>query len=60
LELFRSQLEEVHRQAVGRLKLHMEEQFAMREMELQKNFASEVFILQQQHKEQVNTTMSVL
>jgi hypothetical protein len=55
LELFRSQLEEVHQQAVGRLKLHMEEQFAVREMELQKNFASEVSTLQQQHKEQVNT-----
>jgi hypothetical protein len=37
----------------------MEEQFAVREMELQKNFMSEVCTLQQQHKEQVNVAMSV-
>lgn len=57
LEVFRSQLEEVHQQAVGRLKRHVEEQFAMREMELQKSFASDVSTLQQQHKEQVNMTV---
>lgn len=60
LELFHSQLEEVHQQAVGRLKRHMEEQFTMREMELQKSFALEVSTLQQQHTEQVNTTVSLL
>lgn len=59
LELFRSQLEEVHQQAVGRLKHHVKEQFAMREMELQKSFALEVSTLQQQHTEQVNTTVSL-
>ncbi|XP_033609685.1 A-kinase anchor protein 9 isoform X6 [Cryptotermes secundus] len=53
LEMFRSKLEEVHQQAVTRLKLYMEEQFAVRETELQKNYASEVFTLQQQHKEQL-------
>jgi len=57
--LLRSELEEVHQQAVARLKLYMEEQFAVREMELQKNFMSEVCTLQQQHKEQVNVAMSV-
>jgi len=59
LELFRSQLEEVHQQAVGRLKRHVEEQFSVREMELQKSFALEVSTLQQQHMEQVNTTVSL-
>lgn len=59
LEMFRSKLEEVHQQAVTRLKLYMEEQFAVRETELQKNYASEVFTLQQQHKEQVHVAMSV-
>jgi hypothetical protein len=59
LELFRSQLEEVHQQAVGRLKRHVEEQFVMREMELQKSFALEVSTLHQQHMEQVNTTVSL-
>jgi hypothetical protein len=59
LEMFRSKLEEVHQQAVARLKIYMEEQFAVREMELQNNYASEVFTLQQQHKEQVNVAMSL-
>lgn len=59
LEMFRSKLEEVHQQAVARLKLYMEEQFAVRETELQKNYASEVFTLQQQHKEQVHVAMSL-
>jgi hypothetical protein len=59
LEMFRSKLEEVHQQAVVRLKLYMEEQFAVRETELQKNYSSEVFTLQQQHKEQVNVAMSL-
>jgi hypothetical protein len=59
LELFRSQLEEVHQQAVGRLKRHVEEQFAVREMELQKSFALEMSTLQQQHTEQVNMTVSL-
>lgn len=59
LEMFRSKLEEVHQQAVTRFKLYMEEQFAVRETELQKNYASEVFTLQQQHKEQVHVAMSV-
>jgi hypothetical protein len=59
LELFRSQLEEVHQQAVGRLKRQVEEQFAVREMELQKSFALEVSTLQQQHTEQVITTVSL-
>lgn len=57
--MLRSQLEEIHQQAVARLKLYMEEQFAIRETELQKNFLSEVSTLQQQHKEQVNAAMSV-
>jgi hypothetical protein len=59
LDLLRSQLEEVHQQAVGRLKRHVEEQFTIREMELQKSFALEVSTLQQQHTEQVNTTVSL-
>lgn len=60
LELFRSQLEEVHQQAVGRLKRHVDEQFAMREMELQKSFTLEVSTLQQQHTEQVNTSVPAM
>jgi hypothetical protein len=59
LELFRSKLEEVHQQAVARLKLYMEEQFAVRETEQRKKYTSEVFKLQQQHKEQVNVAMSL-
>ncbi|KDR21313.1 hypothetical protein L798_04247 [Zootermopsis nevadensis] len=59
LELMRSQLEEVHKQAVARLKLYLEEQFTIRETELQKNFMSEVHTLKQQHTEQVNAAMSV-
>lgn len=55
----RSQLEEVHKQAVARLKLYLEEQFTIRETELQKNFMSEVHTLKQQHTEQVNAAMSV-
>lgn len=59
LELLRSKLEEVHQQAVARLKLYMEEQYAVRETELQRNFMSEVSTLKQQHMEQVNSVMSV-
>jgi hypothetical protein len=59
LEVFRSKLEEVHQEAVAHLKLYMEEQFAIREAELQNNYASEVFRLQQQHKEQVHVAMSL-
>jgi hypothetical protein len=59
LELLRSKLEEVHQQAVARLKLYMEEQFAVRETGLQRNFMSEVSTLKQQHMEQVISVMSV-
>jgi hypothetical protein len=57
--MFRTKLEEVHQQAVTRLKRYMEEQFAVRETELQKNYTSEVLILQQHHKEQVNVAMTL-
>ncbi|XP_069680061.1 A-kinase anchor protein 9-like isoform X4 [Periplaneta americana] len=53
LELLRSQLEEAHQHSVARLKLHLQEQFAVREADLQKNFSSEVCVLKQQHKEQI-------
>jgi hypothetical protein len=59
LEMFRSKLEEVHQQAVARLKRYMEEQFAVRETELQKDYTSEVLALRQQHKEQVNVAMTL-
>jgi hypothetical protein len=59
LEMFRTKLEEIHQQTIARFKRYMEEEFAVRETELQKNYTSEVLTLQQQHKEQVNDAMTL-
>ena len=54
LEALRQQLDELHLQAVARLRHHLEEQFTAREMELQRNLTQEIATLKQLHKAQVS------
>ncbi|PSN48349.1 hypothetical protein C0J52_08074 [Blattella germanica] len=60
LELWRSQVDEIHQQAVARLKHHLGEQFSAKEAELKRNFSAEVATLEQQHKEQQKEIYSVM
>ena len=54
LEAVCMQLDELHLQAMARLRHHLEEQFTTREMELQRNLTAEIATLKQLHKEQVS------
>ena len=54
LETLRIQLDELHLQAMSRLKIHLEKQFAARELELQRNLTAEIEALKEHHREQVS------
>lgn len=53
LEEMREALDAVHAAAVAKLKLHLNEEFALREAELSEDFAVQQAEIQQKHVEQV-------
>ncbi|KAJ9593813.1 hypothetical protein L9F63_027547, partial [Diploptera punctata] len=53
LELLRTQLDELHLQAVTRLRHHLEQQFSTREAEIQHKLSVEISTLKNEHSQQL-------